>query len=74
MFSIILAMYLLIILIYIIVSLFIIYHLAKYSVNTRVSLIMLPLFITGAVILLIADIALFFSINWNFLNNFLSFQ
>jgi hypothetical protein len=70
---IIISFYLLVILIYVIASLFIVYHLDKYSINTRVNVIMLPLFIIVSMILLISNLLLFFSVKWSFLINYFNF-
>jgi hypothetical protein len=52
---------------YLVFSSFIIYHLIKYSVNSELNIIMLPLFVIVSIGLLIPNIMLFSSIDWNFL-------
>lgn len=64
---IIISLYAVCIILYIIVSIFIVYHLIKYSVNSELNIIMLPLFIIVSVGLLIPNLILFSSLNWNFL-------
>ncbi|MDR3559677.1 MAG: hypothetical protein P4L62_02860 [Candidatus Pacebacteria bacterium] len=65
MFYIILALYAIIILIFVFLYFFIIYHLAKYSINASLNKILLPLFIVISTILLFSNVMLFFSVNWN---------
>jgi len=60
-----LSLYSIIILIYIIVSFFIVYHLVKYSINSELKIIMLFFFVLVSAGLLISNLALFFSIDWN---------
>ena len=60
-----LALYAIILLSYLIISLFIIYHLANYAINSELKVIMLTVFVVSATILLTINAAYFFSINWN---------
>ncbi|KKR21250.1 MAG: hypothetical protein UT50_C0010G0018 [Candidatus Moranbacteria bacterium GW2011_GWA2_39_41] len=60
-----LALYGIIILTFLIVSFFIIYHLVTYSINSELKIIMLFLFVVVTAGLLISNLALFFSIDWN---------
>lgn len=60
-----LAFYLLIIFIYLIISFFIVYHLVTYSINSELKIIMLFFFVIVSAGLLISNLALFFSIDWN---------
>lgn len=62
---IILALYGLIVLMYVIIALFVIYHLVKYSLNSELKIIMLVFFIAVSAGLLLSNLVLFFSINWN---------
>lgn len=64
---IILALYAIIILIYILISFFIVYHLVKYSTVSEFKIVMLVFFVVMSAGLLISNLALFFSIDWNFL-------
>ena len=64
---IIIALYAVCIILYVVVSIFIIYHLLKYSVSSELNIIMLPLFVIVSVGLLIPNLMLFSSIDWNFL-------
>lgn len=64
---IIIGLYAVCIVLYIIVSIFIVYHLIKYSINSELNIIMLPLFIIVSVGLLIPNLILFSSLDWNFL-------
>ena len=65
MFYILLALYSMILLIFVFLYFFIIYHLAKYSINANLNKIMLPLFIVVSTALIFSNILLFFSVNWN---------
>ena len=58
--------------IYIIISIFIVYHIVRYSINKKSSLIMLILFISIMLILVFINVQLFKSINFDkiFTNNF----
>lgn len=60
-----LSLYSIIILIYVIASFFIIYHLATYSINLELKTIMLVFFIVVSIGLLFSNLILFFSIDWN---------
>lgn len=62
---IILALYLLIIIMYVLVSFFIVYHLSKYSINSELKLVMLVFFVVVSAGLLFSNLLLFFSIDWN---------
>lgn len=66
---IILALYGLVILMYCLISFFIVYHLVKYSINSELKIIMLVFFVVVSAGLLLSNLALFFSINWNSLIN-----
>jgi len=68
----ILVLYLILLLIYVLLSFFIVYHLAKYSIDPSMRTIMLSFFIIVSVGLLVSNIILFFSINWNALASNLS--
>lgn len=59
------ALYAVLILIYLLTSLFIVYHLVKYSVTSEMKIIMLVFFVVVSAGLLISNLALFFSIDWN---------
>jgi hypothetical protein len=61
----ILVLYAIIVLIFSIISLFIIYHLVKYSVDSEFKIIMLVFFVVVSTGLLLSNLALFFSVNWN---------
>jgi len=68
-----LALYGIIVLTFLIVSFFIIYHLVTYSINSKLKLIMLFLFVTISVALIISNMTLFFSIDWtNLISDLLS--
>jgi hypothetical protein len=60
-------LYIIAIIFYLIFSSFIAYHLIKYSVNSELNIIMLPLFVIVSIGLLLPNIMLFYSIDWNFL-------
>lgn len=64
-YSIILILYSILVLIYIAISIFIVYHLAKYSTNSKFKTLSIVLFTTVSFGLLASNILLFFSINWN---------
>jgi hypothetical protein len=65
----ILVLYLVIILIFSIISLFIVYHLVKYSVDSEFKIVMLVFFVIVSAGLLLSNIVLFFSVNWNLLTS-----
>lgn len=64
-FFIILALYAVILVTFVFLYAFIIYHLVKYSINASLNKILLPFFILVSTVLLFSNIVLFFSINWN---------
>ncbi|HPN96190.1 MAG TPA: hypothetical protein PLK35_00325 [Candidatus Moranbacteria bacterium] len=61
----ILALYAILVILFIITAFFIVYHLSKYSLNSSLNKIMLPIFIILSALLLLSNVLLFFSINWN---------
>lgn len=61
----ILVLYLIFVAIYLLVSLFIVYHLATYSINPELRVVMLALFIIVSGGLLFANLILFFSADWS---------
>ena len=62
--SIIVPLYLLSILFYILVSLFIIYHLTKFALVSQFKIIMVSLFTIVSIGLLLFNVSIFFSIDW----------
>ncbi len=69
---IILALYAIVILIYVLISLFIVYHLVRFSADSELKYLMLVVFVLVAAGLLLANTMLFFSMDWNSLiSNFL---
>lgn len=68
------ALYGMIILTYIIISLFIVYHLVKFSVASEMKILMLILFIMVSSGLLFSNLLLFFSIDWNMITGNLFFR
>lgn len=69
---IILALYAIVVLIYVLISLFIVYHLVRFSADSELKYLMLVVFVLVAAGLLLANAMLFFSIDWNSLiSNFL---
>jgi hypothetical protein len=64
-----LALYGIIVLSYIIVYFFIIYHLYKYSINSSLNRLVMPIFVIVSTLLLLSNILLFFSIDWNMIFN-----
>jgi hypothetical protein len=64
---IILALYTIIILIYSLISLFIVYHLVKYSIDLEFKTVMLVFFVVISAGLILSNLLLFFSINWSLL-------
>lgn len=66
---IILALYAIIILIYLIISFFIVYHISTYATASEFKIIMLVFFVVVATGLLISNLSLFFSIDWKILTN-----
>lgn len=65
MIAVIFGIYALFFLSYALVSFFIIYHLVKYSINSRFSRTMVIFFSIFSLLLLISNISLFFSVDWN---------
>lgn len=61
----ILTLYTVLVLIYIAISIFIVYHLAKYSTDSKFKTFSIILFTTVSSGLLLSNILLFFSIDWN---------
>jgi len=59
------ALYATVILIYLFISFFIVYHLVKYSVDSEFKTVMMVFFVVVSAGLLISNMALFFSIDWN---------
>jgi hypothetical protein len=69
---IVLALYAIVVLIYVLTSLFIVYHLVRFSADSELKYLMLVVFVLVAFGLLIANLMLFFSIDWNtIISNFL---
>lgn len=69
----ILALYAIIVFVYIILSFFIVYHLANFSVKSSITTVILFFFVAISSGLLIINAALFFSVDWTYLlSNFLS--
>jgi hypothetical protein len=64
---IILTLYAIIILLYFLISLFIVYHLVKYSIDSEFKTVMLVFFVVVSTGLVLGNLLLFFSINWNLL-------
>jgi len=64
---IILSLYAIIILIYSLISLFIVYHLVKYSIDQEFKTVMLVFFVVISAGLILSNLMLFFSIDWNLL-------
>lgn len=58
-------LYFLFVAFYLLASFFIVYHLASYSINPELRIIMLALFILVSGGLLFSNLLLFFSTNWN---------
>lgn len=64
MLSLILIFYSVIVLFYILTYFFIIYHLTRYSINSSLKQKILPLFVIVSALLLISNMLLFLSIDW----------
>lgn len=64
MFYFILALYAILILTFVFLYAFIVYHLVKYSINASLNKVMLPFFIILSALLLFSNVLLFFSIDW----------
>jgi hypothetical protein len=58
------ALYAVVILAYILISFFIVYHLVKYSTVSEFKVVMLVFFVVVSVGLLLSNLTLFFSIDW----------
>lgn len=59
------SLYLVIIATYVVVSIFIAYHLKKYSLNSPLNLFLFPFFIVISTLLLFSNILLFSSVRWD---------
>jgi len=67
------SLYFIILITFVLLYFFIIYHMIKYSVNSYLNKILLPVFIVVSTLLLFSNILLFFSVDWKLLlSNFLS--
>ncbi|EKE11589.1 MAG: hypothetical protein ACD_15C00059G0027 [uncultured bacterium] len=64
---IVLSLYGILILLYIITCFFIAYHLVNFSINSGLKVLTISVFVFLAAGLLIYNLAVFFSIDWNFL-------
>lgn len=64
-FYVILALYSIILLMYALVSIFIVYHLLKYSTDQTLKAVSIIFFTVISLGLLFSNLMLFFSINWN---------
>ncbi|MCX6761713.1 MAG: hypothetical protein NTY33_02610 [Candidatus Moranbacteria bacterium] len=79
MLAIILVLYAIFILSAALVSFFIVYHLVKYSINPHFSHLLVLVFTIVSAILLLSNLILFFSVDWNMIitnlipNNFKAF-
>lgn len=58
------SFYVLIILGFVLVYFFIVYHLIRYSINAALNRIIFPLFIVVSILLLASNVILFFAIDW----------
>ncbi|MFA5961385.1 MAG: hypothetical protein WC848_01740 [Parcubacteria group bacterium] len=71
--------YALFVLMYLLISFFVVYHLINYAINSHFSKLMVSIFSFVSIFLFISNVALFFSVDWsttliNFLpSNFNSF-
>ena len=65
--TLILILYAIIVVIYVVTSFFIIYHLSTYSLNLEIRTAMLIFFIIVSTGLLFSNILIFFSTDWNLL-------
>ncbi len=67
------GIYALFILSYLLISFFIVYHLINYAINSHFSHLMVSIFSVISIILLISNLMLFFSVDWNIIiSNFFS--
>lgn len=63
--AIVLTLYFIFIIMYLLISFFIVYHLSTYSIGRELRTVMLSLFILISAGLLFSNLLLFFSIDWN---------
>jgi hypothetical protein len=61
----ILVFYFIVIAVYLLISFFIVYHIVRYSISQDFRIVTLSLFVLVSTGLLLSNLALFFSINWN---------
>lgn len=59
--------YLLFFLLFLTTYFFVIYHLVKYSIGPFAKMVILPMFATLTALLLLSNVLLFFSVDWNYL-------
>jgi len=64
--------YLIIFFSFLLVALFIIFHIVRYSINKTSSFFMLIIFVSVFSVLLISNIALFFSVPWEQMFDFIN--
>lgn len=64
MYSVFITLYIISLSIYVLACLFVIYHLIKYSINSSLNILVLPLFFFVSVGLIFSNMTLFFSIDW----------
>jgi hypothetical protein len=57
--------YLLLLFIFVTISFFIVYHVAKYSINSTMKVTVLPIFVIITTLLIISNALLFLTIDWN---------
>ncbi len=63
--EIILALYAIVILIYLFISFFIVYHMVRFSSESELNTVMLVFFVVVSAGLLFSNLLMFFSMDWN---------
>lgn len=64
MFALLVSLYFLILLLYAVTGYFVVYHLIRYSINSELNKIVIPLFLIITPLLILSNMLLFFSIDW----------
>ena len=72
MYAIIILLYLVVLASFVVASLFIVYHLRKYSINPTLTQAMRIIFVFVVGLLMLANVILFFSVDWSQLKIYFS--
>lgn len=67
------ALYIFIIAVYVAIGLAIVFHMLHYRINRRAAIVMFLIYSIGSVLLLISNVSLFFQVDWYQIINNLGF-